>query len=61
MISIFDMALLRQNWGYKEYIFTECSLQYVGWFYAENSKSKKTTTERVTNYEGFNVKQTIPS
>ncbi len=35
MISIFDMALLSQY--YQEYIFTECYLQYVERFYAENS------------------------
>ncbi len=40
MISIFEITLLSQIYGYKEYFFTECSLQ-VGWFYAENSKCKK--------------------
>ncbi len=41
MILIFDMALLSQYERYQECIFTERSLKYVGWFYAENSKSLK--------------------
>ncbi len=37
MISIFDMAVLIIK-DTKNIFFTECSLQYEGWFYAENSK-----------------------
>ncbi len=37
------MALLSQYERYQEYIFTECSLQYIQWFYAENSQSQKMT------------------
>ncbi len=57
MISIFDMALLSQYQRYQEYIFTECSLQYVGWFYAEKYDFIWVVTERVTFVLGHNYAQ----
>ncbi len=47
------MTLLSQHEIYKGYIFTECSLPYVGCFFVENRKSQKKDfswvfTERIT-------------
>ncbi len=41
LISIFDMTLLSQYYRYKGYIFTECSLQYEGWYFVENCNTQK--------------------
>ncbi len=40
-VTYIDMVLLSQYQRYQEYTFTECSLQYVGGFYADDSKKKK--------------------